>query len=57
MRRHTTNFTKTQGSDVDPHVMWCAITVPWLQDLLYVLLIACEAAASGSDVDIDAVER
>ncbi len=41
----TTNFTKTPGSDLDPHVMWRAITATWLQNLLYVLLIAWEAAA------------
>lgn len=41
----TTNFTKTPGTHLDPHVMWRAITAPWLQNLLYVLLIAWETAA------------
>jgi len=41
----TTNFGQPAGTDLDPHVMWRAITSPILQNILYVLLIAWEAAA------------
>lgn len=41
----TTNFGQPAGTDLDPHVMWRAITSPVLQNILYVLLIAWEAAA------------
>lgn len=41
----TTNFTTKPGTGLDPHVMWRAITAPWLQNLLYVLLIVWEVAA------------
>ncbi|TFV99921.1 DUF2165 domain-containing protein [Orlajensenia leifsoniae] len=41
----TTNFTTKPGTGLDPHVMWRAITAPWLQDLCYVALIAWEVAA------------
>jgi predicted small integral membrane protein len=38
----TTNFGKPQGTDLDPNVMWRAITSPVVQDIAYVVLIAWE---------------
>jgi predicted small integral membrane protein len=40
----TTNFTTKPGVGLDPHTIWRAITALWLQNVLYVLLIAWEVA-------------
>lgn len=40
----TTNFGQPAGTDLDPHVMWRAITSPVIQNIAYVFLIAWEAA-------------
>ncbi len=45
MSMDTTNFGAAQGTDLDPNVMWHAITSPVLQHIGYVLIIAWEAAA------------
>ena len=42
----TTNFGKPQGTDLDPHVMWRAITSPVIQNVAYVALIAWEVATA-----------
>jgi predicted small integral membrane protein len=42
----TTNFGKPQGTDLDPHVMWRAITSPVIQNIAYVALIAWEVATA-----------
>jgi predicted small integral membrane protein len=41
----TTNFGGTPGKDLDPNVMWHAITSPLLQNIGYVLIIAWETLA------------
>lgn len=40
----TTNFGHPAGTDLDPNVMWRAITSPVIQNIAYVFLIAWEAA-------------
>jgi predicted small integral membrane protein len=40
----TTNFGAKPGTHLDPHVMWRAITTPWIQNTAYVFLIAWEWA-------------
>ena len=42
----TTNFGKPQGTDLDPDVMWRAITSPRIQIVAYVALIAWEILAA-----------
>jgi predicted small integral membrane protein len=42
----TTNFGKPQGTDLDPNVMWRAITSPVIQNIAYVALIAWEVATA-----------
>jgi predicted small integral membrane protein len=42
----TTNFGKPQGTDLDPNVMWRAITSPVIQNIAYVVLIAWEVATA-----------
>jgi predicted small integral membrane protein len=42
----TTNFGKPQGTGLDPHVMWRAITSPVVQNIAYVALIAWEVATA-----------
>ena len=41
----TTNFATKPGVGLDPHTIWRAITEPWLQGVLYVILIAWELTA------------
>ena len=43
----TTNFGKPQGTDLDPNVMWRAITSPVIQNVAYVVLIAWEVATAA----------
>jgi predicted small integral membrane protein len=43
----TTNFGKPQGTDLDPNVMWRAITSPDIQNIAYVVLIAWEVATAA----------
>ncbi|ANJ25428.1 hypothetical protein ATC03_00215 [Agromyces aureus] len=43
----TTNFGKPEGTDLDPNVMWRAITSPVIQNIAYVVLIAWEVAAAA----------
>jgi predicted small integral membrane protein len=43
----TTNFGKPQGTDLDPDVMWRAITSPVIQNIAYVGLIAWEVATAA----------
>jgi predicted small integral membrane protein len=43
----TTNFGKPEGTDLDPQVMWRAITSPVLQNIAYVVLIAWEVATAA----------
>jgi predicted small integral membrane protein len=38
----TTNFGAPPGTGLDPHVMWRAITDPWLQNAAYVGVIVWE---------------
>lgn len=40
----TTNFATKPGVGLDPHTIWRAITATWLQNTLYVILIAWEVA-------------
>jgi hypothetical protein len=42
----TTNFGKPQGTDLDPNVMWRAITSPVIQNVAYIALIAWEVATA-----------
>lgn len=42
----TTNFGQPAGTDLDPHVMWRAVTSPVLQNIAYGLLIAWETATA-----------
>jgi predicted small integral membrane protein len=46
MSMDTTNFGAKQGTDLDPDVMWRAITTPWIQNAAYVVLIAWEAVTA-----------
>jgi predicted small integral membrane protein len=41
----TTNFGAKPGADLDPHVMWRAVTVAPLHNLVYVCIIAWELLA------------
>jgi predicted small integral membrane protein len=35
----TTNFGAPTGQDLDPDVMWRAVTTPWIQTAAYVAII------------------
>jgi predicted small integral membrane protein len=43
----TTNFGKPQGTDLDPNVMWRAITSPVIQNIAYIALIAWEVVTAA----------